>query len=126
MYQPLSLNPSKSKIMLLTAPNLYPNLPENFKIKICKQTLKTVSSAKNPGLILDNKLRFKPHVSALIRKAFGNLRIIYNVRQLLTSQQNFCLGKLMLLSLFNFADTVWSPCLNSGDRRRVQVIQNCV
>lgn len=39
----LFLNTSKSKITLFTTPTLYRNLSANFNIKICEQTLETVS-----------------------------------------------------------------------------------
>lgn len=89
---------------------------------MCGQTLET-SSAKNLGLILYHiKMRLKPGINALIE----NLKVIYNVRQLLTIRQKIYLGDRTVLSLFSLADSVYGPYFYFDDRRRVQVQNSCL
>lgn len=67
-------------------------------------------------------LLFKQRISLLIGWESCNLKIIYNIRHSLNTQQK--LHVCDILVLLNFADPVYDPCLNSTDCGRIQVVSN--
>lgn len=76
------------------------------------------------GLQLDTKLRFREHVSGLIRRAYCHLRVLYGNRQCLDFNLRKLLCESLVLSHFNFCVNVYYPCLDSYDRLRIQRVQN--
>lgn len=124
----LVLNASKTKYMLLGS-KVQCNKVESqsFHIKIHSQVLQRVDSAVNLGLIIDKELRFTEHVNSKIRNALYRLKILYNIRKYLSGPIRKTLVESVVLSQFNYCDTVYGPRLYGKTKKAIQRVQNaCV
>lgn len=97
---------------------------QNVKLKIGDDIIPVTETARNLGLILDQKLRFKQHVSSCLQKAYNNLRQIFHNRHLFNYQSKVTLCNSLVLSKVDFCDSVYGPCLDSRDCNRIQKLQN--
>ena len=83
-----------------------------------------VDSVKNLGAWIDNKCRFDVHVGKKCQAAYIRLRSLYNYRNSLNFATKKLLANTTVLSLFEYCDFVYSPCLNDLQSSRVQSVQN--
>ena len=120
----LKLNSSKSQIMLFSNRIKYNYLKDSLSIYIDNQKLKFVETTKNLGVTLDVRLRFKEHVTNLRQRSFSNLKLLYANKDILNFKLKIQLCQSLVLSHFNYCDYIYGPCLDSLDRRRVQLVQN--
>lgn len=120
----LKINPSKSSVILFTS-NIDRNaIINNLEFRIGRDIIPFKDHTKNLGLILDYKLRFKEHITQLLKKCYTSLKIIYSLRSYLTYDIKKMLCDSLILSQFNYCDSVYGPCLDSVDIRRIQKVQN--
>nr|CAH7733245.1 unnamed protein product [Callosobruchus chinensis] len=94
------------------------------KYKINGITLQAVSEAKNLGVTIDSKLRYKTHVSNCIQKAYNNLRQLYPIRHFLSIQLKAQLCNSLVLSHFTHASPVYGTSIDTADHYRIQKVQN--
>ena len=94
-----------------------------IKIIIYHRYLKIISKTKN-GLFLDQTLRFKLHIANLISTAYYKLRLLFPHRHVLNKNVKAMLCNSIILSSFNYCDSLYGPCLDSIDIRRIQKVQN--
>lgn len=123
----LTINPNKSKMILFgktSNVNLRTEVINKLDIRIKGNKLEYTESAKNLGLIIDYKLRFREHIKRQIQKAYMNLKVIYSCRHYINFKTKILLCELLVLSNFSYLDTVYGPCVDTNDARRVQVVQN--
>lgn len=121
----LIINPSKSQVMLFGRRKARKSVANHLAVVIKNTQLPVTDLSRNLGLYVDSELRFKKHVSLCIQKAYSNLKFIYLNRHILSKETKTVLVEALVLSQFNFCDTVYGPCLDSVDVIRVQRIQNC-
>lgn len=120
----LNINAKKSSVLVFgPVRNRLVVLPR-INIHVDGQQITPTDSAKNLGLTFDYCLRFKPHINNCLRTAYANLKAIYNNRHYLNPKIKTILCESLVLSRFNFCDSVYGPCLDASDKRRIQVIQN--
>lgn len=123
----LELNPKKCQILLFGRAQTREQYQDLLRINLAGQTLSCSTLARNLGLLLDVNLRFTEHISNCIRKAFVNLKLVFNQRHLLSQDLKKMLCDSLVLSQFTFCDTLYGPCLLERDARRIQMMQNsCV
>lgn len=123
----LRINPSKSVVMIFGPKKNRNELKNNSVITIEDQTLPIVETHKNLGLFLDDELRFKKHVSLLIKKAYNALRVLYVSRSLLSKNLKKKLCESLVLTQLNYCDVVYMSCLDRITANRLQKVQNsCV
>lgn len=79
---------------------------------------------KNLGLFIDSDLRFSQHITEKLKKSYMNLKLIYAHREFLDIKTKTLLCEALILSLFNFCDVVYGPCLTVFDSNRIQKVQN--
>lgn len=120
----LDINASKSKAMIFGRTASRIRASNNVKISVDNETICFTNSAKNLGLILDVNLRFSAHVSAIVKKSYCSLKLIYANRHILNKKTKTILCEALVLSHLNYADVVYGPCLLKADARRLQLIQN--
>lgn len=120
----LNVNASKTSALVFGHHNSRSIMMENMAINVDGQQIAFTDKAKNLGVIFDTNLRFKSHINNCIRTAYTNLKMIYNIRHFLNQKIKTILCESLVLSRFNFADTVYGPCLDAEDTRRIQVLQN--
>ncbi|KAJ8943443.1 hypothetical protein NQ314_009724, partial [Rhamnusium bicolor] len=82
-------------------------------------------TAKNLGILFDSQLSFTKHVSKIISQSYLKLRHLYQFKDLLQTRIKVQLVETLALSIFNYGDCLYGPCLNAVDKMRLQVIQNC-
>lgn len=81
-------------------------------------------NVRNLGLHIDSKLKFKNHIDLCIRRAYCSLKMLYPHRHTVSVAIKKQLCDSLVLSHFNFCDTVYGSCLDQVDVRRIQVAQN--
>ena len=120
----LTINPRKSSVMVFGSSRLRGEHIDRIIIKINNDVLPVVENFKNLGLLLDTNLKYKLHVHNLIRVAYFNLKMLYHSRHYLSQKLKIILCEALVLSRFNYCDTIYGPSLDSAERRRIQVLQN--
>lgn len=120
----LLINPNKSRVMIFGPKNVRQEAQRHVLIKVNDVELPVVSSQKNLGLVLDEDLRFKEHVANLIRRAYCSLRCLYANKSILNNTLKIMLCESLVLSIFNYCDVVYSPCLDLLTSNRIQKVQN--
>lgn len=121
----LELNPKKCQALLFGRSQSRDQFKDQLHLSLNNEVIKCSPVARNLGLLLDVNLRFSEHISSCIKKAFGNLKLIFNQRHLLSLDVKKSLCESLVLSQFSFCDTLYGPCLLERDVRRIQLIQNC-
>ena len=121
----LKINPSKSIAVLFCNENLRINIMTRLNIMLEDRTIRVEKQAKNLGLILDNKLRFKEHVTNKLKICYSRLKIVYSQRRCLSPEIKKMLCESLVLSPLNYCDNVYGPCLDTSDIQRIQKLQNC-
>ena len=121
----LQLNPSKSSIILFGNKNVTDDIRKQMNIKIGNNQLQFTDKSKSLGLIIDSQLKFKDHVTYILKKTYYALKSIYEHRHCLEQNVKKILCDSLVLSHFNHCDQVYGPCLDNSDVRRVQKVQNC-
>ncbi|KAJ8928235.1 hypothetical protein NQ314_019185 [Rhamnusium bicolor] len=94
-------------------------------ISLGESQLEIRDTAKNLGILFDSQLSFTKHVSKIISQSYLKLRHLYQFKDLLQTRIKVQLVETLVLSIFNYGDCLYGPCLNAVDKRRLQVIQNC-
>ena len=120
----LTINPNKSVVMLFGRQSKREQCLNGLKISINNQELNISHSAKNLGLYIDQNLRFTDHVNKCIRRAYGNLKLIYGCSYILDHKSKILLCNSLVLSHFNYGDVIFHPCLTKLDELRIQRVQN--
>lgn len=120
----LTLNPNKCIAMLFTRPMDRARLAQEINIKINDIPVPITEEAKNLGLIVDTSLRFDKHISNCIKRAIARLKVLYSSRHILNTNLKIILCDSLVLSIFNYCDTVYGPCLTAANSARIQKIQN--
>lgn len=120
----LKINPSKSSAIIFCNDNIREYVSSELTLKIGSDVITFTDSAKSLGLIIDYKLRFRQHVTAKLQKAYGSLKMIYSQRHFLNVEIKKMLCDSLVMSHFNHCDTVYGPCIDSIESRRIQKVQN--
>lgn len=120
----LRLNHAKTAAMVFGPVRSRRVVMEGMKIVMNGGTVGFSSELRNLGFILEPDLRFKKYTSLLIRRAFAGLRLLYMHRDVLSREVRYVLCESLVLSVFNYGDVVYGPCLRQADVYRIQRIQN--
>lgn len=118
----LVLNPQKS--VLIYFGNDSDWAATNLNITLDGVRLPVVSNVKSLGLTLDSKFRFREHVNKIIQKCYLALRNLFRNKAFLNRELKKKLSDTLVLSLTNYADIVYGPCLDVKTVGRLQKIQN--
>jgi hypothetical protein len=94
------------------------------QVKVKNEVIESVSLAKNLGLLMDAELRFMEHIKQKARNAFYKLKILYEIREFLSENSRITLVESLILSQFNYCDTVYGPRLYIKTENVVQRVQN--
>lgn len=73
---------------------------------------------------MDGELRFEAHVSQKIQVAFFRLKALYGIRNFLKEDIRVILTESLVLSVFNYCDTVYGPRLYEKTKNAIQRVQN--
>ena len=106
----LQLNPAKSSLLVVGSPALRQQL-SSFVISWGSASLSMQPTVKILGVTLDPQWCFDHHVAVLCRSAFARLRFLYPSRRILSTHTKLSLCQSLVISLFDYADVVYGPCL---------------
>lgn len=120
----LLINAKKTNVMLFGPKSNYNAIKSDISLYLNNEKLSIVSEAKNLGVLIDTELKFEKHINKLLQKAYSSIKIIYGIRQFLSSNVRKILCESLVLSLFNYSDTVYGPCLTNQFRNKIQKVQN--
>jgi len=119
----LHLNPTKSSILVTGFPSLLSRL-HSFDIHIQHTSLEPRPSIRILGLYVDSSWSFEHHVTMKCRLAYSRLKMLFPLRHILSVPQKLLVTQSLIVSLFDYADVVYIPCLNKRLLHRIQLIQN--
>ena len=78
------------------------------------QILTISTSARNLGLIFDNRLDWKCHITSICSKIYATLRTLRQIATDLPSTAKLKLVKTLILPLLTYCDTVYSSATNES------------
>lgn len=120
----LKLNDEKCSFIVFGPKFDDSNLVSTLNIHCGKSKLKLVKSVKLLGVVFDQDLRFKNHVSLLVKKSYVCLRQLYQNFNIINFKLRKKLCEMLVLPIINYCLTVFYPCLDSSYKYRLQKIQN--
>ena len=107
----LSLNIDKTNYIIFHSSSV--NVPPGSNIKIGKKHIKRVKFVKFLGLLLDEHLRWKYHLSELSKKLARTCGMFFKIRNLLPLDVLICLYNALLLSFLQYGLIVWGQAYAS-------------
>lgn len=120
----LFINADKSNVIIFGPKKIRSNIKNIAKIKIDGNELEIVEKAKSLGVIMDCDLRFEDYINTLTRKAYGTIKLIYGNRRFLPRDTKILLCESLVLSILNYADSLYGPNLTLTYKSKIQKIQN--
>ena len=106
-----SLNIDKTNYIIFHSS--YRNVPSDSTIKIGKKQIKRVKFVKFLGLLLDEHLSWKYHLSELSKKLARTCGIFFKIRNLLPLDVLLCLYNALFLSFLQYGLIVWGQTFAS-------------
>ena len=107
----LSLNIDKTNYIIFHS--FSRNVPSDFTIKIGKKHVERVKFVKFLGLLLDEHLSWKYHLSELSKKLARTCGIFFKIRHLLPLDVLLCLYNALFLSFLQYGLIVWGQTFTS-------------
>ncbi len=101
----LSLNIDKTNYIIFHSSSR--NVPSDSTIKIGKKYIKRVKFVKFLGILLDEHLSWKYHLSELSKKLARTCGIFFKIRNLLPFDVLLCLYNALFLSFLQYGLIVW-------------------
>lgn len=120
----LRLNANKSAVIYFASNAVRDALKRDLKFSLGGEPLPVVTQAKNLGLILDNNLRFKDHVTGLLKKSYTMLRLLYRNIYILNFKLRKKLCETLVLPILSYCNIIYFPCLDKFTQYRIQKVQN--
>lgn len=120
----LVLNESKTQMMVFGRERAFVVDHICNKIKINDVFLEVSGSCRNLGVFFDSDLRYKSHVAMLLKRCYSKLRVLYQFKDILTSDVKLKLCESLILSQISYCDTVYWPALLQQDKNTLQKLQN--
>ncbi len=117
----LKLNDGKTEYLCLHSKNL--QAPSSIPINIGNDTISPSPQAKNLGVIFDDTLSLRPHIAAICKSAFFQLRKISCIRRFLTSAATKTLVHSFVSSHLGYCNGVLCGIPDS-DVNKLQCVQN--
>lgn len=103
----LTMNAEKTEIINFT--KKFTNNKMYTKLKIQGQEIEPVHKVKYLGVILDDKLTFREHISSVIQKGYISLKCIYSlmISTKLTTQTKLLMYKTIIRPILTYACAAW-------------------
>ena len=120
----LILNPNKSQAILFSRRRGIDWEDPRLDFQLLGAKIRVSRTVCSLGLVVDDGLRFEQHANKMIGRAYSALKGLFCSRDILTRPMKKLLCDSVVLSHFNHCDVVYSSCLTSRMKRRIQVVQN--
>ena len=119
-YNKLSLNIKKSHYMLFGN-----NQKSSHEVVIDGLKLLPVTSTKFLGVIIDDKLNWKPHINFIISKINKNAAVIRRIRYKINSRTALKLYDSMILPHISYCAITWAA-ISHNKLKKIHIIQKKV
>lgn len=120
----LKVNPLKSTVTIIGSKQYRGMVSDTCQFYIGGELIPFKDQVKSLGLTIDSDLRFSFHVNNMLRRAYASLKMMYPHRRCLSRDVKILLCDSLVLSHFNYCDSVYGPCLDAADVGRIQKAQN--
>ena len=105
------LNPKKCEFMYLGKSK------ENQIINYKQYNLKAKETKVLLGVVIDNKLSFKDHISSICKKASRKMNALNRISSLLNHNEKITILNSFIQSQFNYCPLVWMFCLRASNNK---------
>lgn len=119
----LTLNPSKSKCLMISRKKH--NLSNAPPIILHNEEIQVVDKVKNLGIVFNNTLTWKDHITSATGKTFGMLRSLYRTQAYTPQHIRELLAKTYLLPKLLYGCELFVNC-DSCSKRRLSVAFNAI
>ena len=119
----LSLNMIKTEFMIIGSTQNVLKFGDLIAIRIDDQLIKRVAHVKYLGIVVDDRLTWKEHVSYISKKISRNLGAIKRSRQCITVDSTTALYRTLIEPYLRYCCNVWGSCGNAL-LHRLQTLQN--
>nr|CAI5829371.1 unnamed protein product [Callosobruchus analis] len=109
----LTLNPSKSVVMLFGRRQAQRRVIHKISIKINSVGIPLTNKTKNLGVYIDTSLTFSDHISHILKRGYSSLKSLYSSRKILSKKNKIILTEALVLSHANYANAVYTPSLRN-------------
>lgn len=119
-FNKLKINIDKTKFLLFKQKN---KIVREMAIKMNDLVLERVASVRYLGLMVDDRLNWREHVTKLTEKILSMIPYIFKIRNYITDKTKRLVYNAFFLSHFRYLIIVWGMC-GKGVFETVQIVQN--
>ncbi len=116
----LQLNLAKTELLVVSA---NPSLHHNFTIQLGSSTITSSKTARNLGVVIDDKLNFSDHIAKTARSCRFALYNIRKIRLFLSEHATQLLVQALVLSRLDYCSALLAG-LPANSIKPLQLIQN--
>ncbi len=116
----LQLNLAKTQLLAVSA---NPSLHHNFTFQLGSSTITSSKTARNLGVVIDDKLNFSDHIAKTARSGRFALCNIRKIRHFLSERATQLLVQALVLSRLDYCNALLAG-LPSNSIKPLQLIQN--
>ena len=120
----LAANGTKTEFIIIASNYRLKQLLGDPKIRMNQEVIRRVSKTKLLGVVIDEKLTWEDHLNEIIiPKVLKGLRMLRELRSILTCSQMIALYQSLVLPHFDYCSTIWGNC-GVVLRNKLQKLQN--
>ena len=119
----LKINDDKTELLVIGTNQQLAKVP-NLSIKVGSAEIKTSDTARNLGIIFDNKMTLEKYVNNISKKAFSQLRRLRQIRQYLAKEAPDSSVHSFVTSTLDYCNALLYGC-SKHLLDKLQKIQNC-
>nr|CAH7760650.1 unnamed protein product [Callosobruchus chinensis] len=120
----LKLNANKSQALLFSSRNCYKRIQDNSQILVKDTPISILEHAKNLGVIFDKDLRFRQHISVVVKNCFAVLKLLLANRSVMSYKLKKLICESLVISKLTYCLILYYPCLDQATASRLQMVQN--
>ena len=119
----LTLSYDKTEYMIIGSRQKIANIQEEPIISIGNEPMKKISKCKTLGVIIDDKLLWKDHISEINTKVSKGLGIMKRIKPFVTESVLQTIYKSLILPYFDYCSMIWDNAANYN-LQKLQKMQN--
>lgn len=119
----LSINPKKSKALMISKKN--PRLNLDIELKINSSVIEFVEFSSNLGVMFNSQLTWSKHINVTIGRVYGMLRNLWAVQNSTPFEIRLLLAKTYLCPVLLFGCEIYAGC-DSSDFSKLSVAFNSI
>lgn len=120
----LRINPNKTLALCIGSDRNTSSIVREYKLNINGTDISWVQSAKNLGVVFDNRLSFEEHVNNIFKIAFLKLKSLYRFKYELSQEVKLKLIKSLIYPHIEYCCSVYYNFLTLQNQSKLQRIQN--